>query len=96
MMRLVDQGMREWGIALHGVGNNIDEAKQSIEEGYRFPQTLYMSCGHKMTFHSAEKLPNQNIPCPCGNPNHWIVKYDILTRRKGLKDFFLRLFKGRV
>jgi hypothetical protein len=94
MMRLVNQGMREWGIALHGVGRTIDEAKEDIERGYQFPQILYMSCGQRMLFVSAEKLPNQNIPCPCGNPNHWIVKYELvkepLLRR--LMNLGLRLF----
>jgi hypothetical protein len=96
MMRFVNQGMREHGIALHGVGKTIDEAKKDIERGYGFPQILYMSCGHKMKFISAEKLPNQNIPCPCGNPSHWIVKYDLPlqppSRRRRLLNFLLRPF----
>jgi hypothetical protein len=89
MMRFVNQGNREWGIALHGVGKTLDEAKQNIAKGYRFPQILYMSCGHQMSFFSPEKLPNQNVPCSCGNPNHWIVKYD-LTKQ----PFYRRVFKA--
>jgi len=94
MMRLVNEGMREWGIALHGVGKTIDEAKENVVKCYGFPQTLYMSCGYRMTFHSEEKLPNQNIPCPCGNPNHWIVKYELIREpiyRRAL-NWVLRLF----
>jgi hypothetical protein len=97
MARLTHQGMREWGIALHGVGKNIEEAKQDIIRCYKFPQILYMSCGHKMTFHSEEKLPNQNIPCPCGNPNHWIVKYDLpqpLTLGRRLRNLLSRLISA--
>jgi len=89
MMRLINQNMREWGIALHGVGKTIDEAKQDIARGYGFPQILYMSCGHKMNFPSVDKLPCQSIPCPCGNPSHWIVKYDILPQPFSRKRKFI-------
>jgi len=76
-VRIITQGNREYGIALHGVGKTLDEAKKDVARGYGFPQILYMSCGYRKEVKSPDSLPNINIPCPCGKPDHWIVKYDI-------------------
>jgi len=86
--RLVNQGYKEWGIALYGVGKTLNDAKENIGREYHFPQTLYMSCGYKLFVASPEKLPNQNIACPCGNPDHWVVKYELTHQplyRRSLK-----------
>jgi len=93
-MRLVNQGFREWGIGLHGSGRTIEEARESIAKGYAFPQILYMPCGHKEWIESVKRVPSVNIPCPCGNPKHWIVKYDIPVPfiRRVLR-FILRSFR---
>jgi len=81
MARLINQGMREWGIALHGTGKSIKEAREDIGRSYAFPQILYMSCGYNDKVESIDQVPLFNVPCPCGDKNHWIVKYDIPTRR---------------
>jgi len=96
MMRIVSQGMKEWGIALHGVGSTVVQARENIGKAYGFPQILYMSCGYRQHIEKVEDIGFQDIPCPCGNLNHWIVKYDLLlpkplSRREKLKNFFLRL-----
>ena len=93
LTRLVNEGMREYGIALHGVGKSMEEAREGIRKGYSFPQTLYMSCGYKDKVESFDQIPLFNVPCPCGNPNHWIVKYDIPIkpgRLYWLRKFFRR------
>jgi hypothetical protein len=77
MMRLVNQGMREYGIALSGEGKTLEDARRDIVRGYKFPQILYMSCGHKQKVDSIEDVPSVDTPCPCGNPKHWIVKYEL-------------------
>jgi hypothetical protein len=89
MARFVNQGMREYGIALHGTGRTLEEARQDIERGYGFPQIAYMSCGNRWRLGSIEDVPIQNIPCPCGNPNHWLVRYDIIksTLKERLSTF---------
>ncbi len=95
MAKILTQGGREVGIALWGVGRTIEEAKECVARGHGFPQTVYMSCGHKMIFLSEEKLPNQNIPCPCKSQNHWIVKYDLIKERswwRGRLSSLLRRF----
>ena len=41
------------------------------------PLEIQMPCGQKLVFKSVEeitKLPIKDVPCPCGDPNHWLVK----------------------
>ncbi len=40
-----------------------------------FPQIVLMPCGKKFKFNSADEVPKQDVKCPCGHPDHWIVKY---------------------
>ena len=40
-----------------------------------FPQIVLMPCGKKFRFNSADEVPKENLRCPCGHPDHWIVKY---------------------
>lgn len=51
--------------------------KETSLEKIEFPYVLTMPCGHKEVFHREENitgLPIKDIPCPCGNPNHYIVR----------------------
>ena len=27
-------------------------------------------------YKTISELPYQSVPCPCGNPKHWLIKYD--------------------
>lgn len=38
-----------------------------------FPFSVEMPCGSKVVFEKNEDFPRQTIPCPCGNPGHFIV-----------------------
>lgn len=93
LMRLVNQGMREWGIALHGTGKTVGEARGNIGRSYRFPQILYMPCGYKDRVEAIDQVPLFNVPCPCGNPNHWVVKYDV--PKLGILDRILKLIRRK-
>ncbi len=40
--------------------------------------SIKMPCGAKFelkTFGEVINLPIKDIPCPCGNPNHWFIRY---------------------
>jgi len=37
---------------------------------------VVMPCGSKVKYNTIFDIPNEDIPCPCGNPNHWLVKYE--------------------
>ena len=36
---------------------------------------LSMPCGQKVSYGKPEDVPVVDTPCPCGDPNHWLIKY---------------------
>lgn len=34
-----------------------------------------MPCGNRATYKRPEDIPLKDTPCPCGDPNHWLVRY---------------------
>ena len=32
-------------------------------------------CGSKVNYKTFDDIPEQDVPCPCGNPKHWIIRY---------------------
>ncbi len=34
---------------------------------------LVMPCGQ--SYHLTNRLPTEDLPCSCGNPTHWFVKF---------------------
>lgn len=38
---------------------------------------LYMPCGMSVRYAPLTTLPEHDAPCPCGNPNHWLIQYDV-------------------
>ena len=33
-------------------------------------------CGREIVYPTLEDIPTETVHCPCGNPNHWIVKIE--------------------
>ena len=33
-----------------------------------------MPCGVTVHFRNAECVPLHSVPCPCGDPNHWLIQ----------------------
>ena len=33
------------------------------------------SCGSTVNYKTFDDIPSQDVPCPCGNPNHWMIRY---------------------
>lgn len=33
------------------------------------------SCGGSATYRTVDDIPLVDVPCPCGDPNHWLIKY---------------------
>ena len=61
---------------------SIDElwmmAKKAAIPSFQFPHLIKMPCGKVKRLDNASdvlNLPVENIPCLCGNPNHYIVKF---------------------
>jgi hypothetical protein len=39
---------------------------------------IIMPCGNKWELALGEKIPKESIPCPCGNPDHWLYEVKII------------------
>jgi hypothetical protein len=37
---------------------------------------ISLSCGNSLSLKAGDVLPSEDIPCPCGDPNHWLVKFE--------------------
>lgn len=37
-----------------------------FEEGHERVERIYQT---------EEDIPSESVPCPCGNPKHWLIKY---------------------
>ena len=35
---------------------------------------INMPCGVTVRYKSAECVPSHSVPCPCGDPNHWLIQ----------------------
>ncbi len=38
--------------------------------------TIRLDCGGSESYQTAEDIPLVNVPCPCGDPTHWLLKYE--------------------
>jgi len=50
-------------------------AKKEAEGKELWPHIVRMPCGNEQRFDNFLNLPVEDIPCPCGNPNHYIVRF---------------------
>jgi len=59
--------------ALGGLGNRYRDLNKTRD----MDQTVFicMPCGYVIRYIAFDDLPTHSEQCPCGDPNHWIVKY---------------------
>jgi hypothetical protein len=62
----------------------VDAIDKKIEEGriegiaYPKPDTylsINMPCGSHVEYKTPNDIPDEDVPCPCGDPKHWMIKY---------------------
>jgi len=43
----------------------------------QFPSPLIaeMPCGETVVYETPDDVPLIDVPCPCGDPDHWLVKW---------------------
>ncbi len=34
------------------------------------------NCGGEGIYRTADDIPLVDVPCPCGDPNHWLIKWE--------------------
>ncbi len=52
--------------------------REAVKNIKGFPVTITMPCGKSATFSRDNilNLPEVDIPCPCGDLTHWMVKFE--------------------
>jgi len=45
-----------------------------IRVGRLDPVEIEMPCGHVIRIMGWQDMPSEDIPCPCGDPTHWLAK----------------------
>lgn len=53
----------------------IDEMERKKGEEILWPLLIEMPCGHEHVFNSRKDIPNESIPCPCGDSRHLVFEY---------------------
>ncbi len=44
--------------------------------------TVTMPCGQVLKYEQFEDIPDHDVPCPCGDPNHCAVRYSVIEVEK--------------
>ncbi len=39
--------------------------------------TISLPCGGEKDFGVPENIPFEDLPCPCGRPDHWLIRYSL-------------------
>jgi len=50
-----------------------EQVRQDIPDAPAIEIT--MPCSNRATYKTFEDIPLQDVPCPCGDPTHWLVQY---------------------
>ena len=55
----------------------ISERKELMQVGAKGAETIcsLQSCGGRAVYRTADDIPLVDVPCPCGDPNHWLIKW---------------------
>lgn len=61
-----------------GVGLFVDVPYPA---GQGFPLTIIMPCGSTVIYNHFKEVSQEDVPCPCGDPKHWLIQY----RKKEVK-----------
>ena len=40
------------------------------------PVKITLPCGGHATYNARADIPLVDVPCPCGDPRHWLIKYE--------------------
>lgn len=45
-----------------------------------WPCRVRMPCGQEIQCDDLDSIPLYDVPCPCGNPTHWFVKWEVVPK----------------
>jgi len=55
---------------------DLELVRQAVEQ--TLPLTIIMPCGASISARTFDEIPDHDVPCPCGDPTHWLVKHEVL------------------
>lgn len=61
---------------LEGISIAIAELAKKIKDSEGLA-IIVPGCGEVLRLNHIDDLPPEDTPCPCGDPEHWLVKYSI-------------------
>ncbi len=44
--------------------------------------SIQMPCGQRMEYEKEADIPVDSVHCPCGDPTHWIIRYEPVGKAK--------------
>jgi len=68
------KGPISWEEAIPGLKAGFLEEAKNKTSGFPIVGVV-MPCGEVINYKTFEDIPLHDVPCPCGNPNHWLVKW---------------------
>lgn len=45
-----------------------------LRKNYDAVLVVELPCG-SASYKTWDDIPNESVPCPCGNPKHWLIRY---------------------
>lgn len=59
-----------------GAVHSRAEWLEIMREQFKLPFTIGLPCGKTITCKTLEDIPLEDLPCPCGDPNHWLIRWE--------------------
>lgn len=56
---------------------NLERSALDCKRLVKFPAAINMPCGNSITIKDVNDIPDRNVECPCGDPNHYLIYWDI-------------------
>ena len=85
------QASKDWRNLLRRAGRNnypllkqvlVDYIKGFVKMAGKKPSKLdvvlsvaIQPCGSTVSYKTYDDIPETDVPCPCGNPKHWLIRY---------------------
>jgi len=62
------------------------EIAKGREPGRLYPKldiylSISMPCGQHLKYRTPDDIPGHDVPCPCGDPTHWMIRYRDLREK---------------
>ena len=77
---IIDEGVQPDKIfAIHITVKDKEDIERTIRDEVFFmggPIDIKLDCGGIGGPWTVDTFPREDVPCPCGNQTHWLVKYE--------------------